>query len=38
VTAQDFSDNHLSGAVGHDPGTTVNLQTSNGPIDIRQSR
>jgi hypothetical protein len=38
VTAQDFSDNHLSGTVGNDPGTTLDLQTSNGPIEIRQSR
>jgi hypothetical protein len=38
VTAQDFSDNHLSGTVGSDPGTTLILRTSNGPIEIQQSR
>jgi len=38
VTAQDFSDNHLSGTVGSDPGTTLILRTSNGPIEIRESR
>jgi hypothetical protein len=37
VTAQSFSDNHLRGAVGNDPGTTLELLTSNGSIDIRQS-
>ncbi len=36
VTAQDTSDIHLSGTVGNDPGVTLRLQTSNGPIDIRQ--
>jgi hypothetical protein len=38
VTAQDFSDNRLRGSVGNDPGTTLVLQTSNGPIEIRQGR
>ncbi len=38
VTAQDFSDNRLRGTVGNDPGVTLRLQTSNGPIEIRQSR
>jgi hypothetical protein len=38
VTAQDFSDNRLFGTVGNDPGVTLRLQTSNGPIQIRQSR
>ena len=38
VTAQNFSDDHLSGTVGNDPGTTLDVQTSNGPIEIRQSR
>ena len=38
VTAQDFSDNHLRGTVGNDPGTTLELHTSNGPIEIRQGR
>jgi DUF4097 and DUF4098 domain-containing protein YvlB len=38
VTAQDSSDNHLRGTVGNDPGTTLALQTSNGPIEIRQGR
>jgi DUF4097 and DUF4098 domain-containing protein YvlB len=38
VTAQDFSDNRLRGTVGNDPGTTLELQTSNGPIEIRQER
>jgi hypothetical protein len=38
VTAQDFSDDHLRGTVGSDPGTTLELHTSNGPIEIRQSR
>jgi hypothetical protein len=38
VTAQDFSDNYLRGTVGNDPGTTLELQTSNGPIEIRQGR
>jgi DUF4097 and DUF4098 domain-containing protein YvlB len=38
VTAQDFSDNRLRGTVGNDPGTTLELHTSNGPIEIRQSR
>ncbi len=37
ITAQDFSENHLSGSVGNDPGVTLRLQTSNGPIQIRQS-
>ncbi len=37
VTSQDFSDNQLRGTVGSDPGTTLRLQTSNGPIEIRQS-
>ena len=36
VTAQDSSDNRLRGTVGNDPGVTLRLQTSNGPIDIRQ--
>jgi hypothetical protein len=38
VTAQDFSDNRLRGTVGSDPGTTLELRTSNGPIELRQSR
>jgi hypothetical protein len=38
VTAQEFSDNRLRGTVGTDPGTTLELQTSNGPIEIRQGR
>jgi hypothetical protein len=38
VTSQDFSDNHLRGAVGNDPGTTLDLHTSNGGIDLRRSR
>jgi DUF4097 and DUF4098 domain-containing protein YvlB len=38
VTAQDFSENRLRGTVGSDPGTTLELHTSNGPIDLRQSR
>jgi hypothetical protein len=38
VTAQTFSDDQLHGTVGSDPGTTLHLQTSNGPIEIRQSR
>jgi DUF4097 and DUF4098 domain-containing protein YvlB len=38
VTAQDFSDTRLRGTVGADPGTTLRLQTSNGPIEIRQGR
>ncbi len=38
VTAQDFSENRLRGTVGSDPGTTLELHTSNGPIEIRQSR
>ncbi len=38
VTAQDFSDNHLRGTVGNDPGTTLEVHTSNGPIEIRQGR
>lgn len=38
VTAQDFSDSHLRGTVGNDPGTTLELHTSNGPIEIRQGR
>jgi hypothetical protein len=38
VTAQDFSDNRLRGTVGSDPGITLRLQTSNGPIQIRQGR
>ncbi len=37
VTAQDFSDSHLRGTVGNDPGIVLQLQTSNGPIEIRQS-
>jgi hypothetical protein len=37
VTAQDLSENRLRGTVGSDPGTTLELQTSNGPIEIRQS-
>jgi hypothetical protein len=38
VTAQDFSENRLRGTVGSDPGTTLELHTSNGPIELRQSR
>ena len=38
VTAQDFSENQLRGTVGSDPGTTLELRTSNGPIELRQSR
>jgi len=38
VTAQDFSESRLRGTVGSDPGTTLELHTSNGPIEIRQSR
>ena len=38
VTAQDFSDSRLRGTVGSDPGTTLDLRTSNGPIELRQSR
>jgi DUF4097 and DUF4098 domain-containing protein YvlB len=38
VTAQTFSDDQLRGIVGSDPATTLHLQTSNGPIEIRQSR
>ncbi len=38
VTAQDFSDDRLRGTVGSDPGVTLRLQTSNSPIEIRQSR
>ena len=38
VTAQDFSDNHLSGTVGNDPGTMLEVHTSNGLIEIRQGR
>ncbi|HTP08723.1 MAG TPA: DUF4097 family beta strand repeat-containing protein [Anaerolineae bacterium] len=38
VTAQSFSDNQLRGTVGNDPGITLRLETSNGPIEIRQSR
>jgi hypothetical protein len=37
VTAQDFSDSRLRGTVGSDPGTTLELHTSNGPIELRQS-
>jgi hypothetical protein len=32
------SDTQLRGTVGSDPGTTLELQTSNGGIDLRQSR
>ena len=38
VTSQDSSDNRLRGTVGNDPGVTLSLQTSNGPIEIRQSQ
>ena len=38
VTSQDFSDDRLLGTVGSDPGVTLRLQTSNGPIEIRQGR
>jgi hypothetical protein len=38
VTAQNISDNRLRGTVGSNPGTTLELHTSNGPIEIRQSR
>ena len=38
VSAQDFSDNQLRGTVGSDPGTTLDLRTSNSPIEISQSR
>jgi len=38
VTAQDSSDDRLRGTVGNDPGTTLELHTSNGPIEIRQGR
>ncbi len=38
VTSQDFSDNHLYGTVGDDPGVTLELHTSNGGIDLRRSR
>ncbi len=37
VTSSDSSDNHLSGTVGNDPGVTLRLQTSNGPIVIHKS-
>ncbi len=37
VTSQSFSDNHLSGTVGNDPGVTLGLYTSNGGIDLRRS-
>jgi DUF4097 and DUF4098 domain-containing protein YvlB len=36
VTAQGFSDDHLRGSVGNDPGATLDLQTSNGSIDLRK--
>jgi hypothetical protein len=38
VTAQDFSDDRLQGTVGNDPDATLELHTSNGPIEIRRSR
>jgi hypothetical protein len=38
VTAQTFADNQLRGTVGNDPDVTLELHTSNGPIEIRQSR
>jgi F0F1-type ATP synthase epsilon subunit len=38
VTAQSFSDDRLRGAVGNDPGTTLELHTSNGPIEIRKGQ
>jgi DUF4097 and DUF4098 domain-containing protein YvlB len=37
VTSQDSSDNHLGGTVGNDPGVTLRLETSNSPIELRQS-
>lgn len=37
VTAQDFSDNQLRGAVGVDPAISLELHTSNGGIDLRKS-
>ena len=38
VTSQDFSDNRLRGTVGSDPGATLRLQTSNGPITLHQGK
>jgi DUF4097 and DUF4098 domain-containing protein YvlB len=37
VTSADRGDTYLRGTVGSDPSTTLELHTSNGPIDIRQS-
>ncbi len=37
VTSTDSGDTYLRGTVGSDPGTTLELHTSNGPISIRQS-
>jgi DUF4097 and DUF4098 domain-containing protein YvlB len=38
VSGGSRSDTQLRGTVGSDPGTTLGLRTSNGPIEIRQSR
>ena len=38
VTSQDFSDTRLRGTVGSDPGVTLRLESSNGPITIRQGK
>ncbi len=37
VTSSDRGDTFLRGTVGNDPGTTLELQTSNSPIELRQS-
>ncbi len=38
VSGAGRSDTQLRGTVGSDPGTTLELRTSNGPIELRQSR
>jgi len=38
VSGGSRSDTQLRGAVGSDSGTTLELHTSNGPIDLRQTR
>ena len=38
VTGADQGDTYLRGTVGTDPGATLELHTSNGPIEIQQSR
>ncbi len=37
ITSADRGEDYVRGTVGSDPGTTLELETSNGPISLRQS-